>query len=121
MDLSGFHGICMDVAHAEDLRRKDTLEFEKLERLAHRAPVLANHVSLSGDAALIDSYGEVTYHSHLLQEGGDLSYLKRYSSEFFGSIIAIELADALAEQVKLVPIVEDIVAEKFRPLVKKAA
>ena len=121
MDLSGFHGICMDIAHAEDLRRKNAPEFEKLAHLIHRAPVLANHVSLSGDTALIDSYGEVTYHSHSLEEGGDLSYLRRYPREFFGSVIAIELADSLAEQMKLRPIVEDIVAEKRESVVKRAA
>jgi hypothetical protein len=121
MDLSGFHGICMDLTHAEDLRRKDVQEFEKLERLVHRVPVRVNHVSLSGEAALIDSYGEVTYHTHTRAEGGDVSYLKRYSPEFFGSIIAIELADSLAEQGHLIPIVEEIVTEKLQPVVKKAA
>lgn len=121
MDLSGFHGICMDIAHAEDLRRKNPREFEKLERLTHRAPVLANHLSLSGDAALVDSYGELTYHSHSLGESGGLSYLTRYSREFFGSIIAIELADSLAEQVRLIPVIEETLAEKLQTAVKKAA
>jgi hypothetical protein len=121
MDLSGFHGICMDIAHAEDLRRKNPREFEKLERLTHRAPVLANHVSLSGGPALVDSHGELTYHSHALGEGGDLSYLDRYSSEFFGSIVAIELGDSLAEQVKLIPAIEETVAETLQAVVQRAA
>ncbi len=121
MDLSGFHGICMDVAHAEDLRRKNPEEFEKLERLVRKAPVLVNHVSLSGDAALIDSYGEVTYHTHTRVEGGSLSYLRRYSQEFFGSIVAIELADSLADQMEFVPVVEELVEEKLQAVVKKAA
>jgi hypothetical protein len=121
MDLSGFHGICMDVAHAEDLRRKNAQEFEKLERLVRKAPVLVNHVSLSGEAALIDSHGEITYHSHTRAEGGCLSYLKRYSGEFFGSIIAIELADSLADQVEFIPTVEEIVTEKLQSFVKRAA
>jgi hypothetical protein len=120
-DLSGFRGICMDIAHAEDLRRKNAREFEKLERLIQRAPVLVNHVSLSGGAALIDSYGEVTYHSHILAEGGDLSYLHRYSPEFFGSILAIELAESLSEQVKLIPEIEEALTEKLQSVVKKAA
>lgn len=121
IDLSGFHGICMDIAHAEDLRRKNPREFEKLERLTHRAPVLANHVSLSGDAALVDSYGELTYHSHSIGEGRDLSHLNRYSREFFGSIIAIELADSLAEQVRLIPVIEETLAETLQSVVQRAA
>jgi hypothetical protein len=121
MDLSGFRGICMDIAHAEDLRRKNELEFAKLERLIQRVPVLVNHVSLSGDAALVESYGELTYHSHIGAEGGTLSYLNRYSPEFFGSIIAIELADSLSEQVKLIPVIEKTLAEKRQSVVKRAA
>lgn len=121
MDLSGFHGICMDIAHAEDLRRKNSAEFEKLERLTKRAPVMANHVSLSGEAPLIDSYGDITYHTHVIGEGGGLEYLDRYSADFFGPIVAIELANSLAEQVALFPKIEAAVGTKFTASLKRAA
>lgn len=121
MDLSGFRGICMDVTHAEDLRRKNPLEFDKLAHLTKTAPVLVNHISLSGDVPLVDSYGDLTYHTHVLSEGRDLSYLERYSAEFFGSIVAIELADALAEQMRLVPAIEGMITRKLHMPMTKAA
>lgn len=120
LDLSGFNGICLDVAHAEDLRRKNGPAFEKLARLTQMAPVRANHICVSGEAAKPDSQGNLTYHSHLTMEGRGLSYLESYPSNFFGPIVAIELADPLAEQVKLVPAIEAILTAK-RLGAKKAA
>ncbi len=121
MDLSGFQGLCLDVAHAEDVRRKNGPEFETLERLTKMAPVLANHISLSGEKSQLDSEGNPTFHSHVTQEGRGVSYLERYPASFFGPIVAIELADPLAEQMKLVPLIEDILTAKSGRKMKKAA
>lgn len=120
-DLEGFRGICLDVAHAEDLRRNNELEFEKLSRLTTQVPVLANHISVSGEISQLDSKGNPTYHSHLIEEGRDLSYLRHYPAHFFSSTVAIELANSLAEQVMLIPSVEHTLAQKFGVVVKRAA
>jgi hypothetical protein len=120
LDLSGFNGICLDMAHAEDLRCRSGHEFEKLARLTTMAPVLVNPISVSGEVAHSDSHGNLTYHSHVTVDGRDVSYLERYPLNFFGSIVAVELADLLAVQVKLVPVIQEMLVVKGT-ILKRAA
>jgi hypothetical protein len=120
-DLEGFSGLCLDIAHAEDLRRTHPAEFEKLAELVKTFPVYANHISIVSDTRILDSEGNMTFHTHVLTEGGDTSYLTRYSADFFGSFVAIELADTIADQLQLVPTIRAILEAKTRSISREAA
>jgi hypothetical protein len=120
-DLEGFNGLCIDVSHAEDLRRTHPGEFEKFSRLVQDFPVRANHVSLVSDVSMLDSQGNMTFHSHVLANGGSLSYLEQYSLDFFGSLIAIELEDSIADQIRLIPQLCEILETKTSVMNRVAA
>ena len=120
-DLLGFNGVCMDVAHAEDLRRTNPVEFDKLTQLVNKTPVRANHISVVHSIAHQDSLGQLTFHSHVLAAGGDIEYLQLYSPEFYGPILAIELADSLADQCQLIARIETIMESKKSLYHKTAA
>lgn len=120
-DLAGFQGVCLDVAHAEDLRRSFPEEFEKLASLLTVAPVRANHVSVVHPVAQLDSQGSMTFHSHVHAAGGEINYLQHYPLEFFGSIVAIELADSLADQHRLIPSIEGMLYSKLASVQRTAA
>jgi hypothetical protein len=120
-DLEGFNGLCIDVSHAEDLKRACPAEFAKLSQLVQSFPVRANHVSLVGDVAMLDSQGNMTFHTHVIADGGDLSYLEQYPLDFFGSLIAIEIEDSIEDQLRLIPKITEIVAAKTGVISKAAA
>lgn len=112
-DLRGFNGICLDVSHAEDLRRKNPAEFDKLVSMLSLAPIRANHISAVYPVAALDSNGHLAFHSHLWQ-GDDcaVGYLKSCPLEFFGELISIELANSLAEQQRFIPLIERLLEQK---------
>jgi len=120
-DLEGFNGLCIDVAHAEDLRRTHPAEFEKFAELVNKFPVHANHISIVSDSRMLDSEGNMTFHTHVLAEGGDTSYLAGYSLNFFGPLVAIELADTIADQLQLVPAIRAILEAKMYSVQRTAA
>ncbi len=120
-DLEGFNGLCIDISHAEDLKRACPAEFAKFLQLVQSFPVRANHVSLVGDVSMLDSEGNMSFHTHMLADGRDLSYLERYSLDFFGSLIAIELEDSIADQLRLIPKITEILAAKTGAIDKAAA
>jgi hypothetical protein len=119
-DLVGFKGICLDIAHAEDLRRSHPAEFAKLSKLIADRGVLANHISVINRERRYDSHGQMTFHAHELKRG-DTSYLANYAPRYFGEIICIELKDSLADQVTLLPDIASAVRASRERAVKIAA
>jgi hypothetical protein len=115
-DLDGFNGICLDLSHLEDLRRSEPAEYEKMRALLSQVPVHANHLSAILHEQQVDSKGCLTYHSHVYSPAGDLSYIAAFPSSYFGNVCALELENSLSEQVALIPMIRNALAQVREPL-----
>lgn len=109
-DLEGFAGICLDVSHLEDSKRKGCVAYEINLDMARKNLIGANHVSAIYNeigTGLVMGRRGYDFHKYELLENFD--YLKNYGSEFFGRFIAIELYNSIAEQLEAKEYIENIV------------
>ena len=98
IDLAGFGGICLDLAHYESLRRKQPIEANKLADLVQRRGVCANHLSALQDLPEVQPNGQLEYSTHYLHIDSSIDFVTRLPEWMLGPICALELENPLFEQ-----------------------
>ena len=107
-DIDGFAGICLDVSHLEETRLNDIKAYREMELMLATNKIGANHISAVWYKTTMIGAGKRRYSQHIVRTSRDLTYLKGYSENFFAKFCALELENSLAEQVKLIPVVEQL-------------
>lgn len=101
-DLTGFAGICLDVAHLEDWKLRGDREYENVCSLLKKYPVGANHLSVVTKTPVVDQSGDLGHSYHLMTDFSQFDYLKKYPENYFGDFVAIELINSISDQLKLI-------------------
>jgi hypothetical protein len=120
-DLQGFAGLCIDIAHLEDTRLVNPSGYGQILELCEAFPVRANHISASITPASEVYRGFPKHSSHHLAAEVELNYLSQMPKEVVGEVVALELENPLAEQLRLVEIVQTRLAALVPRLSKLAA
>ena len=101
-DLHGYAGLCLDLAHLEAHRRSGRDNYQRVLEIAKTSGVRANHISASGELFPSRHYpGVMECDKHRLDDLTEIDYLTRYSAEYFGEHVAIELENPLVEQLEI--------------------
>lgn len=108
-DLTGFGGLCLDFTHMEDARRSFPDLYKSWQETFARFPVGCGHISAIKETPWFDKRGSGPRHSyHRFEKLSDFDYLKNFSLSQFPPVIALELENSLAEQLKAKEYVEKI-------------
>jgi hypothetical protein len=105
-DLHGFAGLCIDISHLEDTRLVNHDGYEQILQLCEAVPVRANHISASITPSSEMYRGFRKHSSHHLAAEVELSYLSQMPREVVGEVAALELENPLAEQLRVVEVVQ---------------
>jgi hypothetical protein len=111
-DIEGFAGICLDLSHLEEMRLNDIDAYRKMETMLGSNKIGANHLSAIWYKTTVILSGRRRYSQHVLRTGRDLIYLKGYPANYFSRYCAIELENSLAEQARLIHVLEQLLADK---------
>lgn len=108
-DLAGFGGLCLDFSHMEDARRSFLDLYKAWQETFASFPIGCGHISAIREEAWFDKRGSGSRHSyHRFEALSDFDYLKNFSPSQFPPVIALELENPLAEQLKAKEYVEKI-------------
>jgi hypothetical protein len=111
-DLSGFAGVCLDLSHLEDARRRKPLEYLELVEILKEVAVCANHMSAVSDPARVPiQHGQMCFADHHLEAVSELDYAANYPAHYFGQYIALELVNPIGEQLTLAKRVEELIEQ----------
>ncbi len=109
-DMNGFAGICFDLSHLHDTKRRSEEEYRELLSLLSEYRVGANHISAVG-SFLCPKENKIKVKSkHLHTDKGDLNYLKELHPGSFSMLMAIELDNSLLEQLFLIPAINTAIS-----------
>lgn len=101
-EVRNFAGICIDFAHLEDSRLGEPADYHHNIQMIERFPCGCAHISA---VRKTPGYGHgvkrKVYNFHYLKKLSELDYLKRYPRSYFPPVIALELENSLAEQLKI--------------------
>jgi len=100
-ELKKFGGICLDLSHLENDRLLHKEIFEHNIKMTEKYPLGSNHISAVKEISHIDEKGYQCYDNHRLDNLSELNYLKKYSRNYFSSLIAIELENNIKEQLQI--------------------
>jgi hypothetical protein len=103
--LRGFAGLCVDFSHLENDRRLFHQNYEQILSLAMKYPVGCGHASAIYEKQVhnrLDGSPEKRerFDGHYAESEKCFDYLKSYPKEFLPPILAIEVENSLAEQLK---------------------
>jgi len=109
-DIENFAGVCLDVSHLENAKRQKFSGYDITLETVKKCPIGANHIS----GILTKPFhgpisGTFSHDSHKFYKLEDFDYLKNYGPEFFGSYIAIEVYNPIAEQLEAKKYIEKII------------
>lgn len=101
VDVSKIGGFCVDLSHFMASRDKATKEFYYIQKRKHIKKYFAcNHLNGYSYNRKIDI--------HTIRKLSDFDYLKEVPDYLFGSVIAIETYNSIAEQLKFLKYVRKI-------------
>lgn len=101
-ELKSAAGICVDFSHLEDARLRNQDVYKEDLRLMEIYPSGCSHISAIAKELQMYLPPLLPQHSlHYLRDFSEMDYLKNYPARYFSSIIAIELENSLAEQLKI--------------------
>jgi hypothetical protein len=101
-DLNGFAGICFDLSHLDDLRRRSLTDYSSQVDLSNNFKVGANHISAVGHDYIKLENKIIFGSKHYLSNISELNYLSDLPVNAISNIIAVELENSLAEQLTLI-------------------
>ena len=110
-EAKNFKGLCLDLAHLDDGKKRNPDHSAFVEMCVEQFPVLANHCSaIKNEAVELD--GIIRYDLHKFAELTDFDYISKYSNDHFGRFLALELINPISEQLEAKPYVEKLLADK---------
>lgn len=120
-DMEGFGGVCVDVAHLDDMRRNHFDEYEKNLELFNQFKVQANHISAV--AMNVNERRSCCEHRsvHRALTEDNFSYLSFHPAQAYADIVALELENSMAEQLHFLEIVENRIELKQDNLITQVA
>jgi len=111
-DENGFAGFCIDFSHLESARLMNPQTYKKWTDVFKGSLIGCNHISAIRKQPETDPYGFASYDSHLAKNFGEFDYLERYPAGYFSSVMALELENTLAEQLKIIEHVNKLLKNK---------
>ena len=99
-DVEGFGGICIDIAHLDDMQRNHPDQYEFTIELLSKVPVGANHISA---VSKISEYRFNCCHNnsiHVATSFEEFDYLGRHPESVYSNMIAIELENSINDQLQ---------------------
>ena len=110
-DIKEFAGVCLDISHLEYRKIIDPTLYKNFINIANNFYCGCNHISCAKDPELLKK-GLPGEKLHYLESLSEMDYLKKYSSKYFSSIIAIELENSLREQLEVRDYVVELLKDK---------
>jgi len=110
-EAKNFKGLCLDLAHLDDGKKRNPDHSAFVEKCVEQYPVLANHCSAIKDEAS-EFDGVIRYDFHIFTDLTDFDYISKYSNNHFGRYLALELINPISEQLEAKPYVEKLLADK---------
>lgn len=111
-DIGHFCGLCLDLTHLEDDRKKNKLlKYESILSLMDLFPVRGNHIGpISSVLRHFPDDPSITfYEKHLMEDPSEFDYLQSYPERFFGELMAIEIENPITEQLKAKDYLENLI------------
>ena len=102
-EIKSFAGICLDFSHLENDRIMSPERFKAQEKLLYQHKIGCNHIAaiLKEKQQTEDGEG-ISFDRHYFKSLDEFDYLKKYPQEWFSQFCAIELENSLAEQLKVI-------------------
>jgi len=101
-EVKKFAGICLDFTHLDGACGMLVHNYASDVAVINKYPCSCAHIGVIPKNHVSSQVFEKRYHlGHFLQDFSDLDYLKKYPKSFFPAIIALELENSLAEQLKI--------------------
>jgi hypothetical protein len=100
LDMEGFAGVCIDLAHLEETRRNDEIAYRHTLKIVKKYGVGANHVGGIRAGVQHPDRPWIRYQSHEAANEQEFDYLFRFPSALFSPLCAIELQNPLKEQIQ---------------------
>jgi hypothetical protein len=115
--FDGFAGICLDLSHLEDARRRHPQEYLGLIDLLTEIPVCANHISaIPNQPRSRDLSGKPAFDDHRLLAECEIDYAATYPPNYFGQYVALELINPIREQLFLAKRLRDLINEDYQQI-----
>jgi len=110
-EIKNFGGICLDLAHLENLRILEPEKYAEQMEIINKFPIKCNHISvIKKDFSFVDEKKrKLAYDSHFMDNVFELDYLKNYSKKYFSEYCAIELENSISEQLEAIEYIKKIV------------
>jgi len=108
-DISSYAGICLDTAHLTFAKLTNKKNYENTLKLLDKYKIGANHISAIGEKYWNELAQDYRYDYHYLSDLNQLEYLKEIPKKYFSDLIAIELGNDIATQLKVKERIEDII------------
>lgn len=113
-EIKKLAGTCLDFTHLEDSRLREPLVYQNEIRIIETYPCGCAHISaISAKPSNYQSDIKLnTYDHHDLKDLSELDYLRNYPLSYFPQIIALELENSMAEQLKAKAYIEVLLKKK---------
>lgn len=108
-DIAGYAGICLDLTHLTHTKLSYPEIYKDTTKLLEKYKIGANHVGAIGKKCWEEMAGEERYDYHYLTDLNQLEYLKEIPKKYFADLIAIELGNDIAAQLKVKKRIEEII------------
>jgi predicted nucleic acid-binding protein len=116
-EVKNFAGICLDVAHLENLRILEPDKYAQQMEIINKFPIKCNHISaIKKEFSFIDEKKrKLAYDSHFMDNVFELDYLKNYPVKYFSEYCAIELENSISDQLEAIEYINRILGgrDKF--------
>jgi len=93
-------GICLDLAHLENIRRNNKPGYKRLQTLFNHYTIECNHVSAISTNVFLKLFHKKAA-THDLKSLSEFDYLRKFPENYFGKYIIIELENSLQEQLEV--------------------
>ena len=93
-------GICLDLAHLENIRANNKPGYRRLQGLFNHYTIACNHVSAVNTNIFLKLFHKQVA-SHDLKDLSELDYLRKFPENYFGKYMIIELDNSLQEQLEV--------------------
>lgn len=107
-ELEKWGGICLDLSHLENSKKRNPEMYEHNLKMCSKYKVGCNHISGVQDFYHIDETGEKRFDNHFLKDFCELDYLKSYPLNLFSDFCAIELENSIKEQMECIKYIEKL-------------
>lgn len=113
-EIKKFAGVCLDFSHLHDDELLCPEKYQINFGLLGKYKIGCNHIAAISKVSLTETEdGKANllhYSKHLFQDLSEFDYLKNYPKEFFSQFCAIEIENSLAEQLKAIDYITNILS-----------